>query len=340
MNFAITKTLLFSHFDGQTTALQRQHIDEWAKQPVNEEFYYKCLFEWELEHPQYTVDVDAVIDNHKQMAARQLTRHVAKPELAEVVLMPRFGWYRWLAAASVTLLLLTGWLFRSAILYQSFRTRPGEIRSWTLADGSRATLNANSVLKVPRLGFNQNLNLLGSYSRTVHLIGEAKFSVTHQPDHRQFVVKTASQLDVVVLGTEFTVYTRARRTQVVLKQGSVKILHPLGNRSQPFLMKPGDLVSLDGDKLVRTHTETPEQFAAWADQRFQFSGTSLRQIAQLLQTRYGLTVRIADPEIASWTISGSFKASDADELLQSLSKALNVQITHRGQQVTFSTPLQ
>ncbi len=337
MNFTITKTLLFSHFDGHTTALQRQHIDEWATQPVNEEFYYKCLSEWELEHPQYIVDVDAAINQYKQRTTQQFTQAVAEMD-TEVVVVRRFGWYRWLAAASVVLLLLSGWLFRSAILYQRFRTRPGEIRSWTLDDGSRATLNANSVLKVPRLGFNQNW--LGGFARTVYLIGEAKFSVTHQPDHRQFVVKTTSQLDVVVLGTEFTVYARARRTQVVLKQGSVKILHPMGNQTRQLLMKPGDLVRLDGEKLVRTHTETPDQFAAWADQRFQFSGTSLRQIAQLLQARYGLTVRITDPEIASWTISGSFMASDVDELLQSLSKALNVQITHRGQQVTFSTPIQ
>lgn len=71
MNFIVTKELLFNCFDGRATALQKQLIDDWARQPENEEFFYKCLVEWELAHPQYPVDVLGAIDKYRTFVATQ-----------------------------------------------------------------------------------------------------------------------------------------------------------------------------------------------------------------------------------------------------------------------------
>jgi transmembrane sensor len=330
MNSPITKEVLSDYFNGHATALQKQLIDEWAQQPENEEFFYSCLVEWELRHPQYAVDVSSAIDKYRQfVSAFTLKQSVIVAEQPVIVpLRPRKSVWYW--AASVAVLMLVGWLYRSEILHQTYTTRSGEIRSWQLADGSRVTLNANSALRVPRFGF-------GSQNRVVHLTGEAEFSVTHTRNDHRFIVKTDNQLDVIVLGTEFTVYSRARRTQVVLNRGKIQIQRPTGKPADQLTLLPGDLVTVDGETLQRKHVIDPERYAAWTDHRFVFDATPLSQIAKMLKENYGLTVEIAEPEIAQWTVSGSFTATNANEFLQSLSKALDVQATRRGNKVTFSS---
>ncbi|RRB03689.1 FecR family protein [Larkinella rosea] len=329
MNFPITKELLSDYFGGHASALQKRQIDEWATKPENEEFFYACLVEWELQHPQYAVDVPAAIEQYRRFVAnRSQNEPVILPAEPAIARFWSPG-LRWYGAASVVLLLLVGWLLRSEIRYQTYATRPGEIRSWVLDDGSRVTLNANSSLRVPRIGF-------GNYSREVRLTGEAEFSVTHTRNDQQFVVKTDQSLDVVVLGTEFTVYSRAQRTQIVLNRGKIRIQRPTGKPANQLTLLPGDQITVDGDQLQRRHVTDPEQYAAWKDHRFVFDATPLSQIAKLLKENYGLTVEIAEPEIAQWTVSGSFTATNANELLQSLSKALDVQAVRRGNKVTFS----
>lgn len=334
MNLPITKDLLFDYFSGHASALQKQYIDEWARQPENEEFFYKCLVDWELAHPQYMTDVPAAIDRYRDYVARQpafQSPQVNVPARRTI----GFGWLTsWYVAASVSILLLIAWGFRSEIMNQTYATQPGQIRSWTLDDGSRVTLNANSTLKVPRFGLTWSLP--GQPNREVFLTGEAQFSVTHTKDHRRFIVKTPNSLDVVVLGTEFTVYSRTNRMQVVLNHGKVALQSEASKQTEPIVLKPGDVVTLVDQKIQRKHVANPERFAAWKDELFVFESTPLSQVAQLLRDNYGLKVDIPDPALARETISGSFKATNADELLISLSKALDIQAVRRGKKVTFS----
>ena len=105
-----------------------------------------------------------------------------------------------MAAAVALLLLTTGlWTFRNVLIYKTYHTASGETKTFVLVDGSQVTLNTLSSLRVPRWGF-------GSSSREVFLDGEAAFSVRHTPDGRKFIVKTQKDFEVVVLGTEFSVF--------------------------------------------------------------------------------------------------------------------------------------
>lgn len=335
MNIPITKALLFDYFNGNASALQKQTIDEWAKQSENEEFFYKALVEWELTHPQYMVDVSSAIERYHH----QITQQHGKPPVP--ILLPAeqtsslawlSGW--WYIAASISVLLLLSWWFRSDILNRTYATQAGQISSWTLDDGSRVTLNANSVLRVPRFGLKWAIP--GQQNREVYLTGEAQFSVTHQQDNRRFIVKSPNGLDVVVLGTEFTVYSRPHRMQVVLNQGKVVLQSESNQHTAPIVLAPGDVVTLIDEKIQRKHVTNPERFLAWKDHLFVFEATPLSQVALLLHDNYGLQVFISDPALARETVSGSFKATNADELLNSLSKALAIQAIRRGKKVTFS----
>lgn len=321
----ITKEVLFDHFNGVATALQRQWIDEWVKKtPENEEFFYKCLAEWETGRPQYRVDVDCAVGRFRQQIA---TTVVSEEEDAPVIVRS-FRWV-WYAAACLLVLMSTGWFFRSTITNKTYATRPGEIKNWTLEDGSRVTLNSNSTLVVPRFGF-------GNGSREVHLTGEAEFIVTHQKDNARFIVKTDNALDVTVLGTEFTVYTRNHKTQVVLNKGKVQV--GKSGVKELITMTPGDIVRVDEQGAIQhKKLEQTEPFTAWKNHRFVFTETTLNEVAQVLKDNYSLEVEIVDPELGELTVSGSFKAMDAQELAESVAKVLNIRQDSLHDKVIFSS---
>ena len=131
-----------------------------------------------------------------------------------------------MAAAVVVLLVSVGlWLNKSTLLYRSYQTSNGEIRRFVLMDGSQVTLNARSNLMVPRWGF-------GTSSREVVLDGEASFTVRHTPDNHKFVVKTGKGFEVVVLGTEFSVFSRSRGARVVLNKGKVQVNYQEGKNAR------------------------------------------------------------------------------------------------------------
>ncbi|MCA0228918.1 MAG: FecR domain-containing protein [Bacteroidetes bacterium] len=329
----ISKELIFSHFAHKSSPLQRKMIDEWLQTEANEEQYFAWLEEWENTHPQYLPKSEAALENYE--AFLEANPHsqlpTEMPASESVVSSNRRYWFRWLAAASVVLVLGgVGWLFRSSLLYQTYQTAFGETKSVRLPDGSKVTLNANSLLRLPRFGF-------GTKNREVFLKGEASFSVTHTPDHQKFVVKTNKQFEVVVLGTEFSVYARQRISKVVLSKGKVQVRYQQGRTQKQIVLTPGDLVTLDRennmDKKAVSH---PQNYAAWEQKRFVFEETSLQDVAYLLQENYGLEVEIKDKELSERVIMGSFRAENVDQLLQSISELLDISVVRQGNRVQLS----
>lgn len=335
MKTPVNEEMLLDYFNGRASALQKQLIDEWIGDPVNEELFYKCLEKWELSHPQYVVDVASAIDRYREYVERKQSKGVQtdEPEPVEYMEQTRPAFGKWYWAASVSAIILLGWWFRPGLLNQTYSTDPGQVLSWTLDDGSKVTLNSNSELRVPR--FSLRWALPWQKNREVFLTGEATFSVIHTKDDRRFIVKTPNDMNVVVLGTEFSVYSRTNRMQVVLNQGKVVLERPERKKTEAIVLKPGDVVTLEDEKIHRKHVENPEVFSAWKDKLFVFDATPLSEVARLLKDNYGFEVAIPDSTLARETISGSFKATNGDELLKSLSKAFDIQAIRRGKSVTF-----
>ncbi|GAB3898112.1 FecR family protein [Larkinella knui] len=332
MKTQVTKELLFNYFAGRTTAFQKQLIDEWAREKDNREQFFTWLEIWESQNPQYVADVQTALSRHQMRMAQKPEADETSPlDLAVPVL--RQPWFRWVAAASVALIAVSGWVYRDDVMNEKYTTAYGETRRFTLSDGSEVTLNANSTLKVPRFGF-------GYQTRDVALTGEATFSVTHTTDDQRFVVKTNRNFEVVVLGTEFTVYNRERGGKVVLNKGKVQLRYQEGQAPRQLMMKPGDLVTLNrrnGEVQLRKLSQ-PENASAWRENRFVFEETTLEEIAHLFRENYGLVLEITDPKLAKWTVSGSFTARNAEELLESLMEGSALTYKRTGNHITIPNP--
>ena len=332
MSELVNKKLIFDFLAGNVTALQRKLIDEWYRDPIHEELFYEWLDEWERTHLQYAVDKQDGLDRYREFLSASRSAGALSINNTDELSGDgsRRNWIVWLVAASVAFI-IGGWLFREQLLNHTYATGYGQTSSVTLPDGSQVTLNANSTLRVPRFGF-------GGQTRKVWLAGEALFSIIHTKTHKRFVVTTDNSADVVVLGTEFTLFARPRATKVVLHRGKVEFKYQAPDlAARQITMKPGDRVDLSADGMAQlSQVSQPANASAWRDHRFVFDKTSLRDVAYLFQENFGINIDLADAETAALTLSGSFPAQSADELLEIIAEALNIRIIRQDGKVVLT----
>ncbi len=333
MKLEITYELIFDHFARKTSPLQRNLIEEWLKDEANEELYYQWLEEWEKRHPQYLAESDEALTGFTSFIKSNphddlLDEEEITEQVSEKNNRRRMNW---LIAASIVLLIgLTAFIFQDKIIYQNYQTTFGETQSLVLPDGSKVTLNSNSSLRLLRWGFGQT-------NREVFLNGEANFSVKHTVDNQKFIVKSANNFEVVVLGTEFTVYARKRGSKVILNKGKVQLRYQEGKQSKNVMMKPGELLTLDRHNHIQIkETAEPQAYSAWEEKRFVFEETTLEEVAYLLEENYGLQVEIKGSELSKRVLMGSFRAENVDELLKSISELLNINVVRQGTHVQLS----
>ncbi|QHT67383.1 DUF4974 domain-containing protein [Rhodocytophaga rosea] len=317
MEQKFSKNTLFNFFSGNASPMQKKAIEEWLEEDSNREWFFEWLKEWENEHPQFLADTDLAYERFKV----NLKTGSRKKEVRLLHTPPQRNIKAWMVAASVLLLLTcSAWFLKDAILYKTYTTAFGEIKSITLEDNSQVALNANSSLRVPRFSF-------GYGDREVYLKGEAEFSITHTPTHQKFIVTTPNQLSVEVLGTKFIVYSRPRGSKVILQTGKVRVSNA---SNESLTIAPGDMVSLDQKgALQKQLVQGVEKYAAWKDKRFIFDRTSLKEITYLIEENFGVKVSIPDTALANRSISGTFQANNVEEMLEMLSDVSGLQVTEQ-----------
>lgn len=332
MKVAISKKLIFDVFANRVTPLQRKQIDDWLRSKENQELYYKWLEEWENRNPEYQPDSIPLIENYL-IFVRSTLRH--EEAIAPDCAVDDFGISSTrlmaVAAAIAVALFISGiWLYQDSIFYKTYTTTAGETATFLLIDGSQATLAEHSSLKVPRWRS-------GPASREVTLEGSADFSVKHTPDHRKFIVKTRKGFEVVVLGTEFSVFSRQKGARVVLNKGKVQVNYQEGKESKKLILKPGDLISFNeqNQPSLKTLTHSPN-LLIWQEKRFVFEETQLTEVARILEETYGLEVTIVSPELGRRKLMGSFKAENLDELLQTISDLLDISVVRQENRVRLA----
>jgi transmembrane sensor len=314
---------LWAFFAGRATTLQKQLLTDWLKDERNVETFYRALHEWEKANPQLIPDTSAdwQLLQTRLVGTAQSHSFTGESKERHLPTFRRFNAW-WLAVAASILLILGGYWQKERLLYQTYSTTYGQTRHIRLLDGSQVTLNANSRLSFPRF-----IWLLST--REAQLVGEAEFSVVHTYDNRPFVVRTPDLLEVRVLGTEFTVYSRERGSRVMLSRGKVA-LRSLKTDLQPLTMHPGDVVRINPRGTFELQPkQLVTDYTAWKQQRFVFNRTSLNEIADQIQERFGVRVLIPDSTLGARQMSGNYPAKNADEVITMLTQLLHLHVEQR-----------
>ncbi|WKN44126.1 FecR family protein [Tunicatimonas pelagia] len=263
---------------------------------------------------------------------------ISRDALSVTTARPKHRFVAWgwkIAAAFVGFLFLAGigwWYYDYEIRTALYATSFGEVKTITLPDGTKVVLNANSALRVPS-------NTPEDSVREVWLNGEAFFSVTHTEDHRKFIVHTAHELQVEVLGTEFNVNSREEKATVVLNSGKVKVqLSDDSQLSEEWVMKPGELIEYEAKNQHVDQKEVDTLlYTSWRNNLLVFKDTSLKEIAQLMSDNYGYKVQFERDSLAQLLFTGSVPADQSELLLQTLSISFDLDITQNEQTITIDS---
>jgi len=222
------------------------------------------------------------------------------------------------------ILALIGSLTTSFLLFQSpvgvpqtdyriYTNVEGSRKKITLEDGSVVLLNGQA-----RLQFTQNDSL-----RLAWLEGEAFFDVVKNVK-KKFLVKH-EDLEVEVVGTQFSVNTWGQEKQVALLSG--KVLAKLGNGEQLYL-KPNEqlLWNTTLGEVKRLKTDVDQQLS-WRKQQLIFDNTPLAQALEEINQFYGVSFVIHDRVLAQKRITGVFDQPTVEAFIQALTFIASCSIT-------------
>lgn len=240
----------------------------------------------------------------------------------------------WQAAAAVLVVTLGAalWLMRRPGM-QVMSTAVGQLRHATLADGSRVTLNTNTLLAVQFTPQRRDIFLRR---------GEAHFDVVHDAS-RPFLVHAG---DTVIrdVGTQFEVRMHTDRDiDVLVNEGLVEVLGapaaagpsgPMseahaGNSGWARALSAGEQLHVAGPHLQLTAVSA-KQLAddlAWRDGALVFEGEPLSQALAEVGRYTRTRIVLAGPTVASLRISGRFRIDDVPGFFQALQAALPVRIS-------------
>jgi transmembrane sensor len=191
-------------------------------------------------------------------------------------------------------------------------TGTGEIRAFTLADGSTATLNTDSAIEWSFEGGLRQVRLLS---------GEAFFDVRHDPQH-PFVVD-APHSRTRVKGTRFIVREGGNHDTVTVLSGVVEVGR--GERLTAVL-KENDQVQMGQGANGEIGKVAAGVAAAWLRGGVLFDNVPLEQVVREIgRYRKGVLI-VTDGRAKSLAVSGRFDITDTDRALESLEQTLPIKI--------------
>jgi transmembrane sensor len=325
----VSERILYAYFEHKATHSEKQLIKQWLQQEGNEEIFYYHLSKWESRRLQFQPDVEKAELRYKQFLNNDSIVEPSFTKVESVDRDPSFNWYKLAGvAASLLIVVIVGYfLTRDFFRYTTYATNYGVKQNILLDDGTEVTLNANSTLKVPK-------DLASAGMREVWLEGEGFFHVAKRPNHVRFAVHT-DNIDIEVLGTKFNVHNRRGNTEVVLDEGSVKLI-PAHERGVPIFMKPGDYASLaTSDTTFKRKIVRPEKYNAWQNNRLVFEDTPLSVVAQKIEDYYGVTIEIQNQDLAWREVTGTLPNNDLGVVLKSLSTSHELEIIREKDVIIF-----
>lgn len=222
----------------------------------------------------------------------------------------------WRVAATIVVALGLGWLVYTSFYredsprYVTQKTVRGQRATITLSDGSVVRLNAESQITYPER-FTMD-------TREIRLTGEAFFDVHRDPEH-PFIVH-AQGVKTSVLGTSFNIRaeTAATTVQVTVRTGSVQV-EPEGDGNRRLVLAPTQQATYThADASLTRQTVALERSLAWTDDVIYLDNTSIREMVEILEKWYGVTISLEQEALGNCLISGKYKSDQLTNILKGL----------------------
>lgn len=311
----ITDALIISYLNGDPLPEQSvEAIERWLEDDHNKLKAREVYKSWELS--MMTAPATADVDG----AFRRMQEKL-KPFSAPKTTHERFKLFRWSVAAGILLFAgLAVWL-----LY--FQNEAGQMQTYVakdqkqeirLVDGSIVSLNTNS-----RISFSGKAMGEGVVKREVHLVGEAFFEVSHDPE-RPFLVYTPDA-QIEVLGTKFLVEAfEGSRTKVLVTEGRVQVTYT--SSGEKFILKSNEEVFGTKDQPVVVRPSNENQLY-WKTGVITFHKDSLGKVFQTLQEEFKQPIVVRNPDILKCNITATFKKQSLETIIRVIKTTHDLETT-------------
>ncbi len=195
--------------------------------------------------------------------------------------------------------------------------------SVSLPDNSIVTLNRYSSISYPSGNNKRGL--------TLHLKGEAFFSIAHDPS-RPFVVQV-NDVTVKVLGTSFEVRsgtdTGVTTTELVVETGAIRVTR---GRDSLILHAGEKTIVLPKEKL-KMQPGKDRLYGYYLDRPLVCDSVSLRRLVEVLNESYNVHVVIGRRELDSLPLTTVFHHEPLEKILSVIAATFDLSIVHQGQSI-------
>lgn len=295
---------------------------DWAVRIDNElsDSDRETLEEWLRRDPRHVgalVRAQAIWVSVDHVGALQVGARKPQPVSARRPFVQYFG------ALAATL--LAGFISISVYAYNlgRYASDHGEIRTVTLADGSRVVLDSDSTIKVHFNAKERSIDLLS---------GEASFKVAHNKAW-PFVVR-ARDLAVRAVGTSFAVSLQPRQVSVTVAEGIVEIKDTEHKSLTLKRLVPRNniFVAPAGGKIFEAKV-APNEVArrlSWQEGLLVFNGEDLAQAAAEVNRYATEPVVIDDDRLGARAFVGSFHVGNSKAFADSAAAAFDAKVSEEG----------
>jgi transmembrane sensor len=265
----------------------------------------------------------------RAQAALSAIGHAMVPATyAEPVAIKRSSRRRLLAATGAALAAsvagVIGW---PLMVGERVATAPGEIRRLPLADGSVATINSDSRLRV----------ILASESRRVSLDhGQAWFQVAKDRT-RPFVVD-AGIAQARAVGTAFSVRRGDDGVQIAVTEGTVAVWASDASGAMTILQagQYADFRRGTAAPMVGTAPAQIERALAWRNGEIALENETLANAVAQFNRYNRQQLVIVDPGLGKERLVGLFKIDRPGDFAATLPHSLDVEVEIRGAEIRIS----
>lgn len=332
------------YLDNRCTAEEKLMVAAFMQQPEGQQLLDEMLAE-RLTADMLLMEQIRVDDQQAEDWKRVLRQRIAviEPEQAPVVQRPvkRLSFLRRAAIWTILVSALGtigvqqyrkhGKATSMALANLEKQNPRGQRAVITLADGSVIHLGADSKLEYPE-AFN-------GPSREITLTGEAFFEISEDPAH-PFIVHTGN-VQTRVLGTSFKINAfKGTPLTVAVATGKVQVEHSdnvNGYTPSVTVLTPGQQVTWDPVAQKATMAETPvADIAGWKNARLAFNNSTLREVADVLERWYNVSISFRQTTTAQKRITVTLSANrPLEETLRVLSAGSRFTYKINNRQVTI-----
>ena len=189
-------------------------------------------------------------------------------------------------------------------------TTQSTVRTDTLPDGSRVTLNKFSSLVLPEKW--------GRRGRVAKLTGEAFFQVVHEPE-RPFTVEVGS-VTIQDVGTSFNVKAINGTTEIIVEDGAVVVTD---NASSVRAVAGEKVIIVAGHRISKA-TASDKLYQYYRTKKFVCHKTPLPEFVAALNEAYGVRIVLQGDAVRKLQLTVTFDNDDLNSILSVVTSTLGL----------------